>query len=136
MIRGMSLRPILLCLGLAAATAIASPSADAKPDTAAAAQKRVDAAASAFAVVRTRWTAGAATVDTVCEWSVRWLVALRDQPVRGKALAAALADHLTRMQDLDRTVADMVKAGSASSADAAVVAYFVAEAELWVARGK
>jgi hypothetical protein len=100
------------------------------------AQARVDAAAQAYAGADTRWQSGTGTIDAVGLWSERWLGAQRDQPLKGKALTAALADHLQRMQTLVAAVQAQVAKGVASTADADVAAYYLAEAELWSARGK
>lgn len=62
--------------------------------------------------------------------------AVRETPVKGAKLKTALADHLARMQDLSAAVDAMVKSGAAATADADAAAYYLAEAEVWAARGK
>ena len=127
---------VMLMLIGAFATSAAPRIASAKPDVAAKAQARVDAAAAVYASEDAQWRAGRATIESVCAWSVRWLDAQRDQPSKGKALKDALAAHLARVQAIATEADAQVKAGRASHADADVAAYYVAEAELWVARGK
>jgi hypothetical protein len=127
---------IVLTSILTFAVAVPAPAAhaDPRPTRAQLNQARIDAAAHAYAVAEASWRVGRTPLDEVYTWSVRWLDAQRDQPVRGRALTAALADHLTRMTDLAAEVDRRVKAGSATQADAAATAYYVAEAALWAAR--
>ncbi len=98
------------------------------------AEARVAAAAAAFATASTRQQAGAAPVDPVYVWSVRWLDAQRELPLKGKALAAAAAAHLERMVALEAAVTKAVAAGAAPASDREAAAYYRAEAELWVER--
>lgn len=124
-------------LALAIALAVAVPAtATAGPDQKVLAQSRIDAASRAYASTLTRWKAGTTTLEQVVVWSHRWLVALRETPLKGAKLKAALAEHLARMKEVQTTVTDMVGSGVASAADADAMGYFVAEAELWAARGK
>jgi len=124
---------ILLVLVLA--LSIAAP-AIAGPSQADLVKSRTDAAAKVYASSLAKWKAGTGTVDQIAAWSVRWLGALREAPLRGAKLKTALAEHLARMTDLEKAVVDAVNAGTASPVDAEAVAYYLAEAELWVARGK
>ena len=114
--------------------AVVPAHANPRPTRAQLSRTRIDAAAHAYAVTEAAWRAGRAPLDDVYTWSVRWLDAQRDQPVHGRALTAALGDHLTRMVDLATEVDRRVKAGSASQVDAAATAYYVAEAALGAAR--
>ncbi|MBL8625902.1 MAG: hypothetical protein JNK64_31600 [Myxococcales bacterium] len=116
---------VVLVLGSLATPAAAGPTK---------AEARVAAAAAAFATASTRQQAGAAPVDTVYVWSVRWLDAQREQPLKGKALAAAAAAHLERMVALEAAVTKAVAAGAAPASDREAAAYYRAEAELWVER--
>jgi hypothetical protein len=99
------------------------------------AQARVDAAAKAYAAALTHWKAGQVTADVVYLWSVRWFVAEREQPLTGKKLATAAADHLARMTELETQVEAMFKAGAVSEEDVDAATYYVAEAAVWNARG-
>lgn len=95
------------------------------------AQARVDAAMTAYAGVRVMWQAGSGNVDAVGVWSERWLAAQRDQPLKGKALIAAIDDNLARMQELADAVQKLYTAGTATQVDVDIAAYYLAEAELW-----
>jgi hypothetical protein len=129
MLPGMRILPLLFALAIAA-PAIAGPS---QADLV---KNRTDAAAKVYAASFAKLKAGTATVDQVAAWSVRWLTGMREAPLKGAKLKSALAEHLARMKDLETAVADLVKAGAAATSEAEVAAYYVAEAELWVARGK
>jgi hypothetical protein len=129
MLPGMRILALLLALTIAA-PAIAGPS---QADLV---KNRTDAAAKAYASSLAKWKVGTGTIDQVAGWSMRWLTALREAPLKGAKLKTALADHLARMKDLETAVTDAVNKGTAAPVDAEAVAYFVAEAELWVARGK
>ncbi|MBK9036074.1 MAG: hypothetical protein IPL61_33325 [Myxococcales bacterium] len=123
------LRPRLAALILTLA-ALAGPAA-ARPIRA---EARVAAAAATFAATQPRLAAGAATPELVYTWSVRWLDAQRDQPLKGKALAAAARAHLDRMIALETAVTAMVNAGTLPTIEGAAATYYRAEAELWVER--
>ncbi len=120
--------PALLGLALTAAAGLATPARAGR------AEVRIAAAAETFAIAQARYAAGTITVDDVYTWSVRWLDAQRDQPLKGKALVAAAAAHLDRMTALEAEVTAAVAAGRASSYDLAAARYYRAEAELWVER--
>jgi len=122
----------LLLATIGPAAVVAAPSAD----QATPAQRRIDAAAKVFDASVSALKVGKGSVADAAAWSVRWLTAQREQPLKGAKLKAALADHLARMQDLDATTRNLVDAGQLSSVEKLASAYFVAEAELWVARGK
>ena len=64
------------------------------------AEARVTAAAAAFATTTARHQAGAAPADAVYLWSVRWLDAQRDPPLKGKALADWPVGELARQRGL------------------------------------
>jgi hypothetical protein len=120
---------VALALAFAAGSATAGPSA-------AQIQNRIDAAHKTYDGKLARYKAGAVTLDEVYVWSVRWLTAVRETPVKGAKLKAALGEHLARMQDLATAVDAAVKAGAATTSDADAAAYYVAEAIVWEARGK
>lgn len=122
----MTLR-VLVVLVLCAATAIAAPSAtQLAKDRAAAAEK-------VFRGVVAQQKAGQATVESVHQWSVRWLDAAIDS---GEAKKQALADHVTRMTELEALAIKMKDAGVLATSDADAATYFRIESELWQARGK
>jgi hypothetical protein len=123
---------------LAALVAIATPALAiaAPPDQIKLAQGRVDGAAKIYAGLLARWQSGQGTIDEVAGWSVRWLGAQRDQGLRGKPLKKALEDHRDRMKAVEASARDRVKAGAAPVIELEQATYFLAEAELWLARGK
>lgn len=110
--------------------------AGAGPDKATLAQGRVDTAAKIYELARVRWQTGTGTFDDVAAWSLRWLGALRDQPVKGKALKKALEEHRDRMQAAEAKARERVNAGTAPVIELEIAHYYLVEAELWVARGK
>ncbi len=95
-------------------------------------EARIAAAAAAFATARARLAAGTTTVDVVYAWSVRWLDAQRELPLKGKALAAAAQAHLERMTALAAEAGDAVDRGAAPAADREATSYYRVEAEVWV----
>ncbi len=115
---------LLLCMGAAA-------HADPKPSLA---QARVDAAAKVYAALQKSAETGGESVEHLCEWSERWYVAQRELPLTGAALATAADDNLARIDALAKNVDRLVRAGAAGSTDAAIVAYYRAEAAMWAAQ--
>lgn len=125
-------------LALAVLVAIAAPAAAvaAPADTIKLAQAKVDAAAKVFATAQARWQAGSGTFDEVAAWSTRWLNAQRDQGAKGAKLKAALTAHRDRMQAAVTAATERVKSGVAPVIEVDEATYYLAEAELWLARGK
>jgi hypothetical protein len=121
---------LTLALGLTLQLALTRGAA-AGPDKASA---RVAAAATAYASALARFSAGAASPEHVYVWSTRWLDAQRDQPLKGKDLAAAAAAHLERMTALAGKVDALFAGGGATALDRDAAAYYQREAELWVER--
>jgi hypothetical protein len=122
-------------LALVLSLLIAAP-AIAGPSQADLVKNRTDAAAKVYVLALAHWKAGTGSIDQVAAWSAKWLTALREAPIKGAKLKTALAEHLARMKDLETAAVDAVKAGIATTQDAEAAAYYVAEAELWAARGK
>jgi hypothetical protein len=127
------MRRLLLAFALVTAVPAAATAA---PDQKQLAQGRVDTAAKVFGLALSRWQSGQSTVDDVAAWSLRWLSALRDQPVKGAALKKALAEHRDRMKAVEAASRDRVNAGVAATIELESAHYFLVEAELWVLRGK
>jgi len=96
------------------------------------AKSRLDAAAKVYPVVSAQYGAGTQTVDSVYQWSERWLQA--ERAVNGNGQASQ--EHYKRMMALEALVKSRVQAGAASNADALAVAYFRAEAELWAVEAR
>ena len=88
---------------------------------------RSDAAQKAYAQHRAQLDIGGSKPESVHLWSTRWADA-------EGANVAAVDAHLLRMKQLELAVEKQVKAGTASTADAAAAVYYRAEAELWSAR--
>src|SRR4051794_34711759 len=106
--------------------------ADPTPDQLA--KDRLDAAAKVYPSLVARYKSGTATFDEVAAWSLRWLDAALDAP-KAKA-KPALADYVTRTQDVESLASDRVKAGIAPATEADEATYVRIEAQLWAARGK
>ncbi len=123
-----------IVLALCASIAAPSSSSEAAPTIAELARDRAAAAEKAFRAASAGHRAGRTVIEAVYAWSVRWLDAAID--AAPKAARQALADHRTRMTDLDAEAQRMAAAGTASSLDADAAAYYRIEAELWAARGK
>jgi hypothetical protein len=99
------------------------------------ARHRVEAAAKVHATMLARFRNGMATIEDVYRWSLRWLDAASDGAT-GKALSDALAAHAERMRELQGIAADLTTAASIDRFEGDAVAYYCAEAAIWVARGK
>ncbi len=119
---------------LAILVVIATGPAAAGPSAAQLAKDRVAAAEKVYALVLAGVDTGRATIETPYLWSVRWLdSAIAAEPRKAKR---AFAEHVTRMTELEATIAKRVQAGTASTADGEAAAYFRIEAEHWQAKGK
>ena len=92
-------------------------------------QARLTAASGAYTAFEARLKAGSGTAESVYVWSVRW----HDSEKKNRTALLAAQSHLTRMRSLQTTVKANVAAGTMSSADEKGAAYYVAEAEVWVA---
>jgi len=72
--------------------------------------------------------------EEVYTWSVRWLNAQRDMSDKKDDHIAALEGHFKRMKELQEKVTDLRELLPAVETPAA--AWYVAEAELWLAKEK
>lgn len=97
-------------------------------------QQRISAAQKAFAAARAAWQQGRGTLDAVYQWSVRWLDAERDRPIKRPMRIAAVSRHLDRMKKLQAAVTQKVQTGMATPLQASAASYYRAEAEVWQAR--
>jgi len=125
-------------VALAVALAVAAPTvtpAIAGP-SAAQIQKRIDAAKKVYDRALSAYQGSKGDIDAVYVWSARWLTAERETPLKGAKLKTALGDHLARMQTLEKTATDLAQTGKVPSADIEAAQAYVAEAEVWEARGK
>src|SRR5262245_28391073 len=71
--------------------------------------------------------------EEVYTWSVRWLNAQRDMSGKKEDHSAALKDHLKRMKELQQRVTKLREGGLVSSVEPSAAAWYLAEAELWLA---
>jgi RNA polymerase sigma factor (sigma-70 family) len=74
--------------------------------------------------------------EDVYTWSVRWMAAEREAKSDKEGEAAALANHLKRMKDLEQVVKKLRGGGLVTSLDPLAVEYYIKEAEVWLARAK
>jgi hypothetical protein len=73
--------------------------------------------------------------DTFYRWSRRWMEAEREMSTKEADQLAALKAHLARMEDMEKLVGGMVKAGVARTpADESMGTYYRLEAEDLLAR--
>lgn len=127
------LRTITVAIALVFA---AAPSfADPKPDAKQLAADRVATAKKVLDMIASEQRVGVGSMTDVPAWSLRLLDAQLDDPAT-TSKPRALQDHLDRVTAVRDDVAGRVKAMAASARELAQAEYFVAEAKLWVARGK
>src|SRR5262249_54567420 len=74
--------------------------------------------------------------EEVYTWSVRWLSGQQDMSDKKEDRIAALEDHLKRMKGLQLRVTKQHQGKLVSSVEPAATAWYVAEAELWLAKEK
>jgi hypothetical protein len=74
--------------------------------------------------------------EEVYTWSVRWLNAQRDMSDKKDNHIAALEGHFKRMKELQQRVTKLREGGLVSSVEPAAAAWYLAEAELWLAKEK
>jgi hypothetical protein len=127
-------RTISIALALALAFVAAPSFADPKPDAKQLAADRVAAAKKVFDAVAIEKKAGVSSSFEIPVWSVRLLDAQLDDPASAKP--RALQDHLDRMTAFRNEMEAGSKAMTVSVIELYKAEYFVAEAKLWVARGK
>jgi hypothetical protein len=125
---------VAFAIAVAVAAPVATP-AIAGP-SAAQIQKRIDAAKKVYDRALSLYQGGTGTIDAVYTWSVRWLTAERETPLKGAKLKTAHGDHLARMQALEKTATDLAHTGKVATVDVEAAQYYVAEAEVWEARAK
>lgn len=92
-------------------------------------QVREKAASGAYSAFEAQLKAGKGSADDLYLWSVR----LHESEKKTKTTLLAAQAHLARMRSLQTLVKGNVAVGIASSADEKGAAYYVAEAEVWVA---
>jgi hypothetical protein len=74
--------------------------------------------------------------EEVYTWSIRWLNARRNMNGKKGDHNAALEDHFKRMKELQQRVTKLREGGLVSALEPSAAAWYVAEAELWLAKEK
>ena len=123
-------------IAIAVVLAFVAPAAVTAGPTADQIQKRIDTAHKVYDRVLSAYQGSKGEIEAVYTWSVRWLTAERETPLKGAKLKTALGDHLARMQALQKTASDLANTGKVATADVEAAQAYVAEAEVWEARGK
>ncbi len=102
-----------------------------------AAQQGYDAAANAFGEVKRVGNVNFLVVkpEQICIWSVRLLNAQRDMSDKQDKRITALEEHVKRMKTLENKVTEL-HPGLVSSIELASARWYLAEAELWLAKEK
>ncbi|HKA55759.1 MAG TPA: hypothetical protein VKJ47_19075, partial [Candidatus Binatia bacterium] len=135
----------LACLAIAVLSAAPAPGQNEGGAPPALLKARLDAAQKAHSAAmeglqRTRRTGDVLILVSKPEeaytWSVRWLNAQRDMSDKKKDHITALEDHLKRMKELQQRVTKQHEGGLLSSVEPAAAAWYLAEAELWLAKEK
>jgi hypothetical protein len=127
----------VLCLGL---TAAAGKGQDSATDIKKFAQAQVTAAHKAYAIAinSLKNVVPGTKPEDVYTWSVRSLQAERELCSKPADHIAALSGHLKRVRELAKIVDLFVKGGAPGfpAGSAAAADFYVAEAELWLAKAK
>jgi hypothetical protein len=96
----------------------------------------LDAARRTFAVQLVEYEAKKSHPEHVYRWSRRWMDAQRALSETRAERAAAIEDHLTRMEQLLKVTERQYEVGTASAAAFRAFQFYVAEAQLWLAQTK
>jgi hypothetical protein len=115
---------------------LAAQRAEAAPTVTELARAKLAAARTTYEATVAAYQAGHTDADAAYRWSCRWLEAERDVSDKKADRVAALEAHRDRMKALREIALARYKAGQASQADALGAGFYVAEAELWLARAK
>lgn len=132
----MTARILLTTVTVIALSAFPTMTRDvhAERTTPAPAQAMVDAAQQTFSLSRARFEGFQGSLDETYQWSVRWLEAMRrHRPASARTASQA---HLARMRDVCVVARRMVGQGALHPAASHACDYYVAEAQLWVNRGR
>ncbi len=101
-------------------------------------EKMVVEAGAAYKANLAEFDAENATMDSVYDWSVRWMRAAQFRAPNDQLNAAATREHLIRMLDLQKKIASLYKVDPRGGDEAKVRAanFYVAEAERWLAEAE
>jgi hypothetical protein len=119
----------LVAVTLAAVVAEMCAAADRQADSAVPAKRMIETAAHAYKATLTNYDAGNATLESVFNWSDRWMTAAASVTVSQAAHEAAAKSHIARMQKLQNRVKAATDSGSRGNADMAAADYYVAQAQ-------
>lgn len=78
---------------------------------------------------------GALEVETLYQWSSRWLEAELDLAADATGKTATLKAHLERMKEVEKSAVARMKAGQGPESDAAAGRYYRTQAEVWLVHG-
>jgi beta-lactamase regulating signal transducer with metallopeptidase domain len=104
----------------------------------AAARKMVNEALAAFRANLAAYDSGNATMDSVYDWSLRYMRAAQFAAPNDKVNAVVIREHLVRMLDLQKKISALFKVGARGGDEAQMRAanFYVAEAERWLAEAE
>jgi outer membrane protein TolC len=139
-----STRPSWLALGVVLVGGLPTPALPAAAPTPSAlaearlkaAQSMAKAAQTAYEATVKAFRAGRSDAEKVYVWSRRWLEAQHQVADKKAARTAGLKAHRDRMKDLRQAALTRYRAGQAPFAEVAGADYYLAEAELWLVRGR
>jgi hypothetical protein len=94
----------------------------------------VEAARKTYEMKMKRLRGAQGTVEEVCLWSRRWLEAEQELGGGKERREAALRAHAARMKDLAKIAHALATTGQGLASDATGADFFLAQAELWLAR--
>ncbi|MBI3838843.1 MAG: HEAT repeat domain-containing protein [Planctomycetia bacterium] len=106
------------------------------PQMSAASQKMVEQAQKAYEATVPAYEAETATLEAVCEWSLRWMAAAEGVASEDKLKIAAVSAHLERMRNVQKKAEALYQIGSkgGEAKEMATANFYVAEAERLLAQ--
>jgi outer membrane protein TolC len=97
---------------------------------------RLEAAREAYKTAETLYQQGRTEPEMVYRWSARWLSAQQAAAGTKAERVRAAEAHLLRMQELEKGVKGMTRAGVRPPFDGREARFYVAEAEVWLAQAR
>jgi multidrug efflux pump subunit AcrA (membrane-fusion protein) len=107
-----------------------------RADAAELAKTKVAAAKAAYGVTSKAFAEGKADAEKVYLWSRRWMETERDVSDKAPGRVAAVGSHLDRMKKLRKAAEARYQIGQAGQVDVLGADFYLAEAELWLARAE
>ena len=123
----------LMALGPALTDVQGADPSPAAPKVAKLMRNKLEAARTAFQKV---WPDGWRDVEVPYRWSLRWLEAERELANKAEDGIAAFQAHLERMRDMERVTKRLLQQRQIPIDQASAAEFYVAEAEVWLARAK